>query len=117
MSDMTKPLVIGGRNVWYGLDLQPISTVEADALLGNIAATRVALTEHGERGEADVWAVSTVFLVMDARLSEDGPPLLWETAWFGGDGRIRDAWRYTSREAAEDGHERVVTALLAGEEP
>ena len=51
--------------------------------------------------------VSTVFIGLDHRFGEPGPPLLWETMIFGGphDG---ETWRYSSREQAKDGHLRVI---------
>lgn len=56
--------------------------------------------------------VSTVFLVIDHSFGE-GPPVLWETMVFGG---LWDEyqWRYTSRQAAEEGHSRIVATLKAG---
>jgi hypothetical protein len=63
-------------------------------------------------GDADV---STVFLGVDHRYGP-GPPVLWETLIFGGayDGNM---WRYTSYEAAAQGHVNVVKCLMVGLEP
>ena len=60
--------------------------------------------------------VSTVFLGLDHRFGGHGLPILWETMIFGGP---HDQYqrRYTSREAAEDDHRRIVEALRQGHEP
>lgn len=57
--------------------------------------------------------VSTVFLGLDHNFLQDGPPVLWETMVFGGplDGKMD---RYTSRQAAEEGHARWVKRVEAG---
>jgi hypothetical protein len=62
------------------------------------------------------YLVSTVFLVIDHAF-DGGPPVLWETMVFGSG--PWDEWqdRYTSREAAVQGHARVVAALRAGKKP
>jgi hypothetical protein len=51
--------------------------------------------------------ISTVFLGMDHRFGENGPPILWETMVFGGK---HDNYqeRYTSEEDAIVGHEKAV---------
>ena len=60
--------------------------------------------------------VSTVWLGLDHNFWFEGPPLIWETMIFGG--RFNDyQWRYPSRPAALDDHERIVRALRAGEDP
>lgn len=57
--------------------------------------------------------VSTVWLGLDHRFGE-GPPLIFETMVFGGpDSDWQD--RYTTKEQALAGHERVVAAVKAGE--
>lgn len=63
----------------------------------------VARTEMG-----DV-LVSTVFLGLDHSFGK-GVPILWETLVFGGklDGEMD---RYTTREAAEKGHARMVSRV------
>lgn len=70
-------------------------------------ARRVALTDLGELGK-----VSTVFLALDHNYNPMHDPLtyrpiLWETMVFGGP-RAYDMRRYTSREAAERGHAKMV---------
>jgi hypothetical protein len=59
--------------------------------------------------------VSTVWLGLNHRWGP-GPPLYWETMIFGGD-HDEDQWRYSSREAALDDHERITRALRAGQDP
>jgi hypothetical protein len=60
--------------------------------------------------------VSTVWLGLNHSFLPDRPPLYWETMIFGGD-HDAEQWRYSSREAALDDHERIVRALRAGEDP
>lgn len=54
--------------------------------------------------------VSTIFLGIDHNFTGNGPPVLWETMIFGDD----DGWsehycdRYSSREAAYEGHRKAV---------
>lgn len=56
--------------------------------------------------------VSTVFLGMDHNWGE-GPPLLWETMIFGGP---NDSYqdRYSTREAALEGHKRALQLAQGG---
>lgn len=70
---------------------------------------RVAKTTVGP-----AW-VSTVFLGLDHAYG-GGPPVLYETMIFEGkhDGYC---WRYTSREAALQGHARIVGCLESGTDP
>lgn len=90
---------------YYGLDHQPISAEEGGALLGDANARRVAWTEVGDA------TVSTVFLVIDHNW-DVGPPLLYETMVFRGSDMVDEGqWRYSTREAAIAGHERVVAEL------
>lgn len=74
------------------------------------APRRVAVSQIGE------YHVSTVFLVYDHAFY-GGPPVLWETMVFGPGPWSEWQTRYTSREAAETGHKRVVEALLRGDGP
>lgn len=104
---LDQPRAIGGRNLWYGLDLEPIGTAEADELLGSYLKRLVARTDLGD------WAVSTVFLVLDHGWARDSPPVLWETAVFKPDGEIADMRRYASREAASKGHDEITAELRA----
>jgi hypothetical protein len=47
--------------------------------------------------------VSTVFLGLDHRFGDDGPPLLFETMIFGGE-HDEDQWRYSTWDEAVAGH-------------
>jgi hypothetical protein len=90
---------------WYGLDHQVISLDDAERLLTDVDARRVAVTRVGR------YKVSTVFLVLDHDLLGIGPPVLYETMIFGG--KKEPQWRYCTREAALAGHDRVVSDLRA----
>lgn len=63
-------------------------------------------------GDADV---STVFLGMDHQHA-DGPPLLFETMIFDGE-HDQQCWRWSTRDQAVAGHQRVVEALRDGRDP
>lgn len=54
-------------------------------------------------------SVSTVFLGIDHRLGGVGPPVLYETMTFGGEQEIQQ--RYTTRNKAVKGHNKVVKEL------
>jgi hypothetical protein len=78
-------------------------------------------TSKGERilGHTQVGRVfvSTVFLGLDHNLSGDGPPVLWETMVFGADEDPdwrRFQRRYSSQEAAIEGHRQAVDELKHG---
>lgn len=95
-------------SLWYGLDGKPITVDEAEKLLPDELARRIAhTTVTTERGQI---CVSTVFLVLDH--GWNGPPVLWETMVFGGL-YDRQLWRYTSRDDAEVGHHRAVSLVLS----
>lgn len=79
------------------------------------------LQEHPEqcrlaRDTVGDTTVSTIFLALDYDF-RDRPhePLLWETMIFGGDYNRYDQFqrRYTSREAALEGHKRLVQMLTS----
>ena len=53
--------------------------------------------------------VSTIFLGIDHRFGDDGPPMLWETMIFGGPHNEYQE-RYSTKAEAEAGH-RVAVAL------
>ena len=59
--------------------------------------------------------VSTVFLGVDHSFG-GSVPVLWETMIFSGPHNGYQL-RYSSWEAAEAGHKRIVSALLAGQDP
>ncbi len=75
-------------------------------------------TTHWSTAEdhVDGVRVSTVFLGRDHDFTGLGKPILWETMIFGGewDGYQE---RYTSQEAAIEGHARVVASLVAYHTP
>lgn len=68
----------------------------------------VAKTDVGEV------TISTVFLGLDHSFTDSGLPVLYETMVFGG-ALDEYQWRYSSREAALAGHERVVAKVKAGD--
>ena len=60
-------------------------------------------------GAVGPYWVSTVPLLIDHNFSGDGTPVLWETMIFGGEVTDEEYQeRYTSVEAARDGHERAI---------
>lgn len=77
---------------------------EADPPPNHIRKT-ILTDEHGQ----DV-KVSTVFLGLDHRYDNNGPPILWETMVFGG---LDDGWqeRYTSQEDAIAAHDALCARL------
>lgn len=95
---------------WYAPDGRPIDMMAANELLGNIDAKQLRyttlVTERGTVG------VSTVFLVLDHNHSGVGPPVLWETMVFGGPDDMAQR-RYSSRDAALEGHAETVTFVLS----
>lgn len=98
------------RQLWYGLNGEPITTREANELLGDSNRRRIGHASiTTDRGRV---TVSTVHLVLNHSFM-GGPPVLWETMTFGGP--LDDEQnRYTSAEAARTGHEEAVThALMA----
>lgn len=56
--------------------------------------------------------VSTIFLAINHRFSGDGPPLLYETMIFDGDGR--DCEHYVTRQEALEGHACIVARVKKG---
>lgn len=66
---------------------------------------RVIAQDRDECAAPDGVLVSTVFLALDHSFN-DGPPVLWETLVMGG-GLDGEMARYTSREAALAGHQRM----------
>lgn len=96
------------RDLWYGLDGQPISAEEAGRLLADIDARRVAHTTiTTDHGRVDI---STVFLVLnhDYGFNPDLPPVLWETMVFNAPRGADVEHRYRTRGASELGHAEVV---------
>lgn len=75
--------------------------------------------ESADRHIAQTWfdnvCVSTLFLGLDHRFTDEGPPILWESMVFGGplDGEMR---RYASRAEADAGHTALCIAVTAAAE-
>lgn len=90
---------------WYGLDGQLIGIQEAERLLVDPIACRIAHTKIVTSKGAIT--VSTVYLVLDHSFG-DGPPVLWESMVFGGP-IDEDQRRYTSRADAVTGHAELVS--------
>lgn len=101
------------RHIWYDTDGQPISLIEWALKLEDDAVRQVALT--WVRG----WAISTVWLGIDAGTFSP-VPLIFETMIFApGDVRVPceddlDHYqeRYPTAGAARAGHDRAVAAVL-----
>lgn len=75
---------------------------EAAALMGDITARRVALTDFG-----DLAQVSTVLLVVDTNWLRAGPPLIFETMTFvDGEGEL-PCERTSTRAAALAMHDQA----------
>lgn len=64
------------------------------------------------RAEVGDITISTVFLGIDHRFMDDGPPLLFETMIFGG---VHNEYqeRYSTWEEAEAGHARAMALVEA----
>jgi len=63
----------------------------------------------------DDYRISTVFLGLDHNYEEDGPPILFETMVFKGSDSDLDMDRYSTYSEAEQGHQRMVDKVKAGE--
>jgi hypothetical protein len=100
----------GGRSMMYTLDDSGQPSVALDIVAWGAwldqssrdGTRRVGLTNVGP------FVVSTVFLGMDHSLRDTGLPVLWETMIFGLGDDEEYCERYTSREAAEQGHAEAV---------
>jgi hypothetical protein len=58
--------------------------------------------------------VSTIFIGIDHRMSDEGPPILFETMIFGGPDSIDQyQWRYSSYDDALTGHKMAVSKARA----
>ena len=67
--------------------------------------------KHVARDEVDGYVISTVFLGIDHRFTDNGkPPILFETMIFGRDDKAVEDYqeRYTTWEDAEWGHRRAI---------
>lgn len=94
---------------WYNRNADGTATPAINDIPNRSADWQVAETIicHDDHGSM---RVSTVFLGLDHRHFGDGPPVLWETLIFDGplDGEM---WRYTSEDAAKQGHEKAVAMV------
>jgi hypothetical protein len=74
--------------------------------------SRIVAQDKDEAAGEGGTMVSTVFLGLDHNFGATGPPILWESMILGGplDGRMR---RYTSRDAALEGHAELCNAANA----
>ena len=109
-TSLAAPVMLGeGMQLWYNTDLQPITAMEADELLKDDLARRIAHTAiTTEKGRIEV---STIFLALDHGWN-GSVPVLWETMVFGGPDDMEQR-RYSSRTAAEAGHAETVTCVKA----
>lgn len=96
---------------WYSPDGKRISLDEAERLLGDMNALRVAQDVVIDARSQEC-RVSTVFLVLDHGHGGDFP-VLWETMVFGGDNDMYQE-RYISRDAAVQRHQEIVQQLKEG---
>lgn len=99
-----------------GHEVVPCATIdEATAFFaGGLRNRRVAFDLIDQYGAAI--RVSTVFLGIDHRFLDDGPPLVFETMVFWeGNGRTLDnlQWRYSDWDSAAHGHQKAVDSVRA----
>ena len=94
---------------YYNRRGEPMTMMEWARSFEDIESRIVGKTTVGDA------EVSTVHLGLDHQFG-DGPPLIFETMIFGGE-HSDYQWRYSTEEQAQAGHERVVAALQAGEDP
>jgi hypothetical protein len=91
---------------WYLKDGTPCDDYERiERLMGDLAYKRVAETTLPD----GKW-ISTVWLGLDHRFIDDGPPLIFETMVFSseGGGVDLDQDRYSTEEEARTGHDAIV---------
>lgn len=88
---------------------QPMTLHEWARRCGDLDYERVALYEDGKI------RISTVWLGLDHRYDDDGPPLIFETMSFpAGTWAETGCWRWATEAEALAGHGRIVSAYLAG---
>jgi hypothetical protein len=90
--------------LYYDRDGEVISNTKWALLFEDVEYKRVALTSISDDEE-----VSTVWLGLDHRFADEGPPLIFETMVFGGP-LDQEQERYTNEIAALAGHDRWVAA-------
>lgn len=93
---------------WYGFDGKPLSHADGGRLLADIESRLVA--EDVVRDGVELALVTTLFTVTDHGTMEGGPPVLWETAVFGGpmDHYVE---HYATSEEAERRHAEIVQKI------
>jgi len=104
---------------WIGKHyiLKNCQVIEVDLLtwgiwIGKIKNKRIAQTY------IDDYRISTVFLGLDHRFESEGPPILFETMVFKNsddDYSDLEMERYSTYSEAEQGHQRMVDKVKAGE--
>ena len=100
--------------LWYDREGQPINSEQANALLGDMAYKRVALTEIASASDPEVsFRVSTVWLGVDHNWG-GGQPILFETMVFGGgEEQDQSQWRWHTEAEARTGHAEIVASVAA----
>lgn len=98
------------RVSWLDKEGVEIPVEEAERLLTDLDYRRVALYEK------DGYTVSTVWLGLDHNLSDEGPPMIFETMVFTEHPNFfgSDTWRWSTLAEAEAGHEMVVGLIENG---
>lgn len=101
---------VWGFQIWYDGDGRPIGQREAEQLLLDFDARRVALEQIGP------YRVSTVHLVSDHSFFDGGPPLIFETMIFDEEGGEvehveQSCWRTPNRTAALAAHDQAVAMV------
>jgi len=92
----------------YDREGRPISMEEWARLReqGNTVAKDDIITKDGR-----TVLVSTIWLGMDHRFGDDGPPLIFETMVFEQGMAEELCWRYSTEKEAKDGHDMTVHVL------
>lgn len=104
------------RPMWFNRDGEPITATEAEPLLANKEYARIGLTRvTSVTAPAVDFIVSTVWLGVNYNFGDDGPPIIFETMVFGGnEDQQESCYRWTTRQAAADGHAEIVATVAAG---
>lgn len=86
---------------YFDRDGNPITSEQWIPLIGN---------NKFLRDEIEDVTVSTVYLGLDHSFG-GGPPLIYETMVFGTDDEHECQWRYSTKEEASLGHDKIVAAV------
>lgn len=101
-------------HLWYNRQGQPISTEQANTLLGDPAYKRVGLTHVTSSSDPGIdYQISTVWLGVNHNYVDDGAPIIFETMVFGFDGADQYMQRYATEDQARAGHTETVTVVAA----